>query len=325
MQGTTGEGTHGRSSRYGGGDGPPAPTAPATGSAHPPTTGGAPGATSADFIVATFDAHNYRAVDAGFEGQAVGVETDGMTATATVRATTAAAQRYELGFVQTLESSHRRGLYHGASEQFVTHRGRMMDQLTEVGPPVPWYMPPAVIGSGPRPVSMHDSPRFMMPFTSRHGGRAEGMAGSDSFTTYLVAKLGSHIVYLGHIAWYVNWAGRFSPDHLHFSGAHAEVGGAAVGPGGNAVLGGPTPNALSEGELSDTSHFVSGGGAGATARRGGAHTGAHPRQRHGAVAQAFGAMPRRSRRPGRLGLQPASQRARVDGDGRGGVGAGRSR
>ena len=191
-----------------------------------------------------------------------GVQSGGIRATAHVRPLTPEAQRYSVGYVQTLHSSHRTAIYQNpgqpADNSWVATRGQMLDQYTDTRPAVPWYNPPLhPAGAAAQAPAMTDNPTFLMPPLSpspSFSGLAE-LRGSESFTTYLVAMVGndpSTIIYLGNVPWNINWAGRFNASLSSFSGQNSHIGGASIGSTGGALLSGPVANAGPEARFTGT-------------------------------------------------------------------------
>ncbi|MCX5745579.1 MAG: hypothetical protein NT062_24140, partial [Proteobacteria bacterium] len=234
-------------------------TAGGGGGAHgaaPAATPRAPGAVRAeDFAVAGWTAgHNPPPLRIGSppgDCMSIAVQSDGIAASASVRALTEPAQHYAVGFVQTIHRSERRALYaDGAgaiTNQWLASRGQMLDQLTEIASPVPWYNSSlAFAGTAPQTPRMSDNPIVIVPEYDPAGvGMLKRMEGGESFTTYLVAMRGndaSTIVYLGNVDWNVSWAGHFNESYSSYDGGNSHVGGAAPATSGNAVLAGPAAN-----------------------------------------------------------------------------------
>src|SRR4051812_27523249 len=115
-------------SMYGGGAPERAPHAPTTSA--PPSTR----ATAADFHVSAWDATTNRPpVRVGSpsgDRMTIGVQADGIGANATVRAVSAAAQGYSVGYVQTIHHSDRRAIYVDGEgtvlNRWVATRGMML-------------------------------------------------------------------------------------------------------------------------------------------------------------------------------------------------------
>ena len=174
-----------------------------------------------------------------------------------MRALTPDAQRYSVGFVQTMHESTRRAIYVDDSgtvrTTFLATRGAMIDQRTDIGSPAPWYNYGLHLGAVPRHAAMSDDPTFEVP-AAASGDTAflDRFEGSESFTTYLVVMVGndsSTIIYLGNVRWDVNWAGRL--DGTTFLGRDTHVGGMVESAAGGAVLSGPAANHGPMGRFTD--------------------------------------------------------------------------
>ncbi|HEU4613687.1 MAG TPA: DUF4157 domain-containing protein, partial [Kofleriaceae bacterium] len=254
-----------------------------TGGTRPREERGGALATSASFEVHGFRAGPSTAGESGpvSDGRRmlVHVQSGGLAASAHVRALTADAQRYTVGFVQTMHHSNRRALYldydgHVVAT-YVASRGRVMDQRTDLGAPRPWYTHGVLLGERSQNPRMSDNPTWEVPrYAEDNSSLVARLEGSEAFTTYLVAMVGndpSTIVYLGNVQWEVNWAGRFD-DRLRFHGHAAHIEPAVRSDQGNAVLSGEPANVGSFGRFeqsrgaasstSSTTRSAHGGGSG---------------------------------------------------------------
>src|SRR5690606_32707353 len=103
----------------------------------------------------------------GSEPMTIGVQAIGIAAQASVRALTEDAQRYSVGFVQTLHSSRRVAIYESepgvVANRWIATRGQMLDQRTDLGSPVPWYNYGLRLGGDTRTPAMSDHPRVEVP------------------------------------------------------------------------------------------------------------------------------------------------------------------
>ena len=201
---------------YGAGDAAPQ-TARGTGH-QPPRTGGTAAAARENFELQNWTAHRNTTLTSDFTngGESFLVQQGGIAASADVRALTPDAQRYSVGFVQTMHASNRRAIYvddNGVVRNaFVASRGAVMDQRTDIGSPAPWYNFGVLLSTDRRHPAMSDNPTFEVP-AAAPGDTAfvDRLEGSESFTTYVVAMVGndsSTIIYHGNLRWDVNWSGR---------------------------------------------------------------------------------------------------------------------
>ena len=217
------------------------------------------------------------------DGRRMSIISQGIHASASVRATTPEAQHYNVGFVQTIHSSTRQAFYQAdggaVANSFVVRRGRGMDQRTDFPSPAPWYNGFVHGAASAVSPAMDDFPRFRVPLMTPDGTTpAHHLGGTESFTTYLVAMQGNDahtIIYLGNVAWNINWAGPLQtsgdglPPNYEFAGGHTTIGPAQQSATGGASLSGTAANHGSQGSWAHGGGGGGGGGGHAAAGGGG--------------------------------------------------------
>lgn len=265
----------------GAGSGAQAPSttpAPAPGGTAPGTPATPPAAPQ------TFRARNYRLSAAGsglnmvmMPGIAWRVpQSPVVTFRATVETSdgNAAPADTRAGFVQTLLSSTRSGLYTDSDGRpvgtYTVSRPRSMDQDTSLGPRAPWYNPTLGMSGATVDVGGRDAPWFAPPHYQDSGAATlTSMEGADTFCTWVAVSVAGHTpVLLGWYNWSVSWRARID-GNFNARGGGPRIGAHGEGQGDTSpVLGGTPPNLGAGGTFVRTPQPTPASGSGGTGASG---------------------------------------------------------